>query len=245
MKATDDYQSAAVNNQACNLNEMAQIYRDKESDKKHNKLKDYNPRLGIPYVLMNQLFFCVSRTCAKYIFERYPDMSPFQFLLIRAMVAFAFNLIMLNVSFKRVVWDSIGKENRSNLVAKVSTGMISVTLSFSAIKYFPLTYCTALRNLSPFFALLFSALCLAEPATCKQAGMLTLVVSLSIAFVFSGSGADGSQQSLEERADPGFETIYAWSCLLMTPVFLAMGSALNRALRKLDEKTVSTYSNMF
>ena len=36
---------------------------------------------------------------------------------------------------------------------------------------------------------------------------------------------------------------FAWFCLLSHPVILAIGSTLNRALRKLDENTVNIYSN--
>ena len=37
--------------------------------------------------------------------------------------------------------------------------------------------------------------------------------------------------------------IFAWSCLMISPVGLAAGQALNRAMRKLNENTVSTYTN--
>ena len=37
--------------------------------------------------------------------------------------------------------------------------------------------------------------------------------------------------------------IFAWSCLMLSPLALACNQALSRALRKLDENTVTAYSN--
>ena len=46
-------------------------------------------------------------------------MSVFQFLFIRAGVGFLFNIVMINKDLKKVVWDTVGKEHRFNLSAKV------------------------------------------------------------------------------------------------------------------------------
>ena len=119
-----------------------------------------NLRKGIPFVLINLFFFSVSRTCAKFLYEAYPDMTTFQFVYLRACTAFIFNIILINRRLKHVLWDSIGRGERSNLITKVIVGMFSTFLSFSAIKYFPLTYVTAVRQISPFFALVMSCVCL-------------------------------------------------------------------------------------
>jgi len=79
----------------------------------------------------------------------------------------------------------------------------------------------------------------------KQAAVLTLVVALSMAFVFTGDDEAGSQVPLAERTDTSAERVFAWLCLILTPVGLGVGHALNRALRKLDESTVSVFSNTF
>ena len=71
--------------------------------------------------------------------------------------------------------------------------MMSTFLSFSAMKYFPLTYCTAMRNISPFFVMIFSAMCLAEAPTMIQMSMLTVVTALAMATVLPDYSA-GEQE---------------------------------------------------
>lgn len=190
--------------------------------------------------MLSQLCFCLSRTCAKYIYEAYPDMSTFQFLFLRSGVAFVFNLVMINRNLKMVLCDTVGAENRCNLVAKVIQGLVTVFLSFAAVKYFPLTYCSAVRNLSPFFALVLSAICLAEKPTFRQAFVLTLALTFSLGFVFSGDTAVGEQGLVDSNTAT---KVFAWSVLLLTPIMMAIGQALDRAMRKLNEHTVSIYSN--
>ena len=96
---------------------------------------------------------------------------------------------MINKELKQVVWDTIGKEHRFNLSVKVCQAITGVFLQFSSIKYFPLTYVNAVRELAPFWALIFSACCLAEPPTSKQVIVLTFTVALAMGFVFSGDHA--------------------------------------------------------
>ena len=86
----------------------------------------YNPAKGIPYTLLNMFFLVLTRTCSKIIFERYPDMSTFQFLFIRGTVGFLVQLVMINRNLKKVVWDTVTKENRFNLTAKVVQGFLGV-----------------------------------------------------------------------------------------------------------------------
>ena len=84
-------------------------------------------------------------------------------------------------------------------------------------------------------------MCLAEAPTLKQGFVLTLVVSFVLGFVFTGKTGIEEGSSLSGETDS--IQIYAWSCLLLSPPALAMGSILNRAMRKLNENTVSIYSN--
>ena len=109
----------------------------------------------------------MSRTCAKFLYEAQPSLTTIQFVYLRACTAFIVNVIMINRRLKYVLWDSIGAGDRGNLIIKVAIGTVSTFLSFSAIKYFALTYVTAVRQISPFFALVLSCLCLSEPPTMK------------------------------------------------------------------------------
>ena len=159
------------------------------------KITDYNPLKGITFVLVNQLAFCLSRSCAKSIFELRPDITPYQFLELRAAISLLVNIIWINFNLKHVVWDSVTKGNRRKLLYKVIGGVGSVFLSFTAVYYFPLTYSTSMRNVSPFFALIFSAMCANEKATLFEAVLLTLMTSLALCFVLPNYEVTGDNIS--------------------------------------------------
>lgn len=86
--------------------------------------------------------------------------------MLRSAVAIVSNLVMINKDFKNVMWDSVGKDDRFNLAIKTIHSLFAVFFVFSAVKYFPLAYVTGVSNIAPFFAVIFSAICLSEPPTC-------------------------------------------------------------------------------
>lgn len=104
-----------------------------------------------------------------------------------------------------------------------------------------------MRNISPFFALIFSAICAKELATLKQTLLLTLITGLVLAFVIPkyevGDAEDGGSSAMLAGLSSG-EKMFAWTCLLIFPVISATMSLLNRLLKELHENTVSTYANL-
>ena len=111
-------------------------------------------------------------------------MNVIELLYIRVFMALFFNVIFVNKDFKKALY--VAKGERKLLVTKVVHGCIIVFLSFNAIKYFPLAYCNASINVSPFFALILSGIFLAEPPSIRQLILLTVIVCLSYGFIFCG-----------------------------------------------------------
>ena len=70
--------------------------------------------------------------------------------------------------------------------------------------------------MSPFFSLIFSAICLAEKATFRQVLVLTLALAFSMGFIFSGD-AEIDQNGLS-ASDSLLTKTYAWTILMLTPV---------------------------
>ena len=165
---------------------------------------------------------------------------------LRGGVSFLVNIIYLNVNLKHACWDSVTKGLKLKLAYKVFGSVISVFLGYNAVFYFPLTYSTAMRNVSPFYALIFSAICAKEPATLKQVLLLTVITSLVLALVIpsydDGDAEGGAKSDLLEGLSSG-EKIFAWTCLLTFPVFTAVMTLMNRLLKELHENTASTYGN--
>lgn len=98
-----------------------------------------------------------------------------------------------------------------------------------------------MKDVAPFFTLVFSAMCLAEPPSLKQALILTAVVAMSMTFVLTGAASSEDEIALSESSTA--VKTFAWVCLMSTPVLAAVISALNRALRDLNDNTVSVYAN--
>ena len=72
--------------------------------------------------------------------------------------------------------------------------------------------------------------------------ILTLIVGLSFGFIFFGE-SDEDQKSLSEESTGTI--IFAWTCIVMQPIAIAIGAALTRSMRKLDKNTISVYLNLF
>ena len=74
-----------------------------------------------------------------------------------------------------------------------------------------------------------------------QVCMLIVISILITAFVLTG---DDESEAWTLSEEPKKLKVFAWSMLIFNPISLAILSALSRALRKLDEHTVTTYSNL-
>ena len=125
-------------------------------------------------------------------------------------------------------------------------GILNLFCAYTSIKYFPISYAVVMRNIAPFIAVLLSALFLSESPSLFRTFLLSATVGLGLGYIFSGKTADSEEESTLDLADLGRpELIFAWFCLIGTPFFSGMGMTLNRALRKLDERTVNTFQNFF
>ena len=107
---------------AKNDDDFVRVSQEADAEPK-KKITDYNPLKGITFVLVNQLAFCLSRSCAKSIFELRPDVTPYQFLELRAAISLLVNIIWINLNLKHVVWDSVTRDNRCKLLYKCIGGV--------------------------------------------------------------------------------------------------------------------------
>ena len=99
----------------------------------------------------------------------------------RAIVAFAFNILWLNVNLKKEMCTSVKKEMVGQLVTKVIHGNIQQFMIYSGVLYWPLTTLAAARLSAPFFVLILAYICLRELATRAQL--------IYLAFTLTGAAA--------------------------------------------------------
>ena len=194
---TQSFKSEAVNdddfirkrNEQSNCQEQIQMRNtlvteaNLDSNGTTTEKEDYNFGVGVSFVLISQLCLCIRRTFAKQIYQAYPYLSVIQFLELQAIISLIVNVLTLNVNLKRILYDSVLPELRLGLFFKTVVTLIGMYLNFSAIKYFPLTYLSALKNMSPFVSMIFSAVCLAEAPSMMQMAVLVVVSALVMATI--------------------------------------------------------------
>lgn len=88
---------------------------------------------------------------------------------------------MINVNLKSVI--SVKPEQRCKLAYRTLGGSISIFLSYTAIKYFPVSYTVTMRNVAHFFALIFSTTCGNESPTLGNTVLLLVVTGMVLCFV--------------------------------------------------------------
>ena len=80
------------------------------SQKEEPEEKAQSPTKGVMAVLVGTLCLALSRLGIKHLYESQPDLSAVQLMTYQAIVAFAFNILWLNVSLKKEMCTSVKKE---------------------------------------------------------------------------------------------------------------------------------------
>ena len=110
------------------------------------------------------------------MYEWQPSMTTFQILALRALISSLINLLYVNKDLKRVMWDSIPKENIWSLIIRVSQQNLCLFVTFFSLKQFSLTTVSIVNNLASFMVVCLGYLLLAETVTHTQ------ILTLAIAF---------------------------------------------------------------
>ena len=209
-----------------------------EAPKKQGE-KWFNPWVGIPASLVSQLMIALIRMCVKIETDRNPDLVVWQMLLYRAVLSTVMSALWLNKDLKRVLYDEVGSGQARELILKVIHGQFMSMVVFASAITWPLTTLGAARLSTPFFALILAAVFLKEFPNFRQLAVLVVIVSSAAVIVFSSTpqGEDSSTVTI------GTASFFAIVLLLGEPMLSAIGQALLRSLRKLNNMTASTYQS--
>ena len=107
--------------------------------------------------------------------------------------------------------------------------------------WWPLTTVASAALLSPFMAMILSAIFLKEFATYEQVGFLLMTLIGAIVMIFYTP--ESEEESLRIAA-LGSASVLAYVLLFLNPFVGAAGAVLMRKLRKLSNMTVSCYFNL-
>ena len=75
---------------------------------------------GMIAVVLLNLVISFQRLSVKYLYNQNPNMDVLQLLIYRAIIAFCFNVLWLNVKLKDEMYTTVRRELIGNLAAKVA-----------------------------------------------------------------------------------------------------------------------------
>ena len=121
------------------------------------------------------------------LFNEVPSMGEHHFLFIRCLMHIGMLLLITNVKFKHVMWDTVGKNDIKPLLGRVISGFISLTSTIIAIKSLPLVLVSIFNNLVPLVTAILSFVILGE----RLSGFEKICAVLSfagVAIMLTGEG---------------------------------------------------------
>ena len=176
---------------------------------------------------------------ARLLYDRNPDMNPYQMIAMRSIFAIAFQAMYVNKELKAAVWDGINRNNCGALVARTALGVAINSINYAIARYLPLSYLAIAVNMGPFITLILAYYMLNERITVFDVTMITMTIA-GILVVIS----QREEQTGDERQQPKlsqFGTICLYIGLVIMPACSAGGNIAMRKMQKFHDAVVSWY----
>ena len=61
------------------------------------------------YFILYTVLYSLCFLCAKFLYDRNPDLTPFQMLTMRSAFAITMQIALVNKELKKAVWDGIDR----------------------------------------------------------------------------------------------------------------------------------------
>ena len=118
----------------------------------------------------------------------------------------------------------------------------------AALKYFTMTTFSVLFNTAPILTVFFGAVCLKENVTANDylvvlLGFIAVIIIIYGIFSQEEDKTDIHKDS-KKFAQSNHFNMLAFISLIATPLLQSSGSIIVRRMRKLNENTLSCYSNI-
>ena len=202
--------------------------------------KGDQPVKGMLYYIVYTILYSLCFLCAKYLYDRNPDLNPFQMLMLRSGFALLFQLVIVNKELKKAVWDGVDKKSAGPLVFRSIQGTMTNIINYSVTKYLPLTMIAIVNNMGPLVTLVFAYFLLKERIKRFEILMIALTVAGVLVVVIS---ADPSASDSSTTATSSTFKYVLYGCLFCNPILVAGGSISMRKMKKFHEAVVSFYLN--
>ena len=116
-----------------------------------------------------------------------------------------------------------------------------------ALKYFTLTTFSVIYNTAPILTLVFGASCLGEKVTIIDY-MIVLLGFVAVGFIIYGIFIEEEHEPINKNskkyAQHDHFSVIGIVTLVLTPVLASLNNIIVRRLRKINENTLSCYSNI-
>ena len=151
------------------------------------------PLQGTIYFILYTIFYSLAFLCAAYLYDRNPDLVPFQMLTMRATFALTCLTIFYNKELKKAIWDDIDLKSSPPLIFRSLQGCYDDFISFTATAVIPLTMISIINNLSPLTTVVLAYYVLKERIRAFEIFIIILtVVGIFDVVIFADSDSSSS-----------------------------------------------------
>eukprot|EP00354_Favella_ehrenbergii_P007808 CAMPEP_0170453044 /NCGR_PEP_ID=MMETSP0123-20130129/1756_1 /TAXON_ID=182087 /ORGANISM="Favella ehrenbergii, Strain Fehren 1" /LENGTH=326 /DNA_ID=CAMNT_0010715283 /DNA_START=536 /DNA_END=1517 /DNA_ORIENTATION=+ len=189
--------------------------------------------MAIFYFAMFCLLRSITYVVVDTLYERQPDMSPWQMFFMRSCMGIAIMTLHMNRNVKKETWDSIECRKSGPLVFKTFTGVSTNLIQYSVTKFIPATIISIVANLAPIIVVILAFLILKE--TVRKFDVLMILLG----DLYHHLGGDEAAES--GKATPTFPSWILYIMLFFNPFLSAGGTVSMRKMAKFSDSVVSWY----
>ena len=147
-------------------------------------------------------------------------------------------LMLINVNFKKIMYDSVNKQDYPFLAFKTFSSTLTQIINSFASKYIPLTIIGVVNNLSPMVTVLFAFIFLGERLRVLDLIFLGLLAAGIFTVVLGASKTANPQEKTISQAP------WLYVALFLNPFLVASGTIISRKLRHIHEYVNAVYVNL-
>ena len=144
--------------------------------------------------------------------------------------------LYMNRSSKRLLCDEVTVESFPPLAFRIFQGVSCQFIRYYSMSFFSLCMIGVICKLAPVFTIVLAYLVLKERLTTAEITLLVIAVLSSFLVTLGDHQKDGHKYSNDHY--------FALFALLLTPVFIGMGTIALRKMRKLPTETLTTHMNI-
>ena len=197
-------------------------------------IKD-EPRWGFSWYI----FYTIQMTSILYItkilYMLNPDIEVFHVTFSKAVISIILLIVVLNKNLKYINWDSIDPRSYGALAFKSIQSVVSILISYNAMKYFSVSITGIVCSLTPLFAVFFAWILLGEFISCYTIASVHLVLACVCMVIL---GAEGEEKEHMEA------NMWALVALCAQPMLLGGGMIANRKMKRNHAFTLTCYTNV-